>query len=415
MEIRKLSFSPLDYSIGLKQVGKDDDGNKHNTILEDYIHKDLSRENVQMALKTQPTSAFKAVMPKDKKKDCLTFGINRIVKIKEIADDEDNNNCVYSEKTIVNNDVLDRCESRSTRSRSQSRISQDGLRSRSSSLELEVDSPPPLLNICSSDDNTYKYPITNLSYKKSESFSVSALLKRDDPKQSQIVNESYELFGGNKLSDHHNSQNIHNRSLISPFPFLAAFAFQQNSGSYITSYHDNILRNLIAPTTENGHVTRPIILPPNGPQIHFHHLPKWPIIPTFNDLYSCMKCEKMFSTAHGLEVHSRRTHHGKKPYACDSCNKTFGHAVSLTQHRAVHNIEKVFECKQCGKTFKRSSTLSTHLLIHSDTRPYPCSYCGKRFHQKSDMKKHTYIHTGEKPHKCQKTHWLQAFCMRIMS
>lgn len=96
-----------------------------------------------------------------------------------------------------------------------------------------------------------------------------------------------------------------------------------------------------------------------------------------------------------LQVHARRSHNGKRPFACELCNKTFGHEISLTQHRAVHSAEKVFECKQCGKAFKRSSTLSTHLLIHSDTRPYPCQFCGKRFHQKSDMKKHTYIHTGE--------------------
>ncbi|KAF2347413.1 Zinc finger C2H2-type, partial [Trinorchestia longiramus] len=116
------------------------------------------------------------------------------------------------------------------------------------------------------------------------------------------------------------------------------------------------------------------------------------------DVYSCIKCEKMFSTPHGLEVHSRRSHNGKRPFACEMCNKTFGHEISLTQHRAVHSAEKVFSCKQCGKCFKRSSTLSTHLLIHSDTRPYPCQYCGKRFHQKSDMKKHTYIHTGKMVH-----------------
>ena len=112
------------------------------------------------------------------------------------------------------------------------------------------------------------------------------------------------------------------------------------------------------------------------------------------ELYECVTCKKLFSTPHGLEVHVRRTHAGQRPYACDICHKTFGHAVSLSQHRAVHSQERSFTCKQCGKSFKRSSTLSTHLLIHSDTRPYPCQYCGKRFHQKSDMKKHTYIHTG---------------------
>lgn len=111
--------------------------------------------------------------------------------------------------------------------------------------------------------------------------------------------------------------------------------------------------------------------------------------------YTCRSCDKVFSSAHGLEVHVRRTHTGSRPFTCEICNKTFGHAVSLDQHRSIHGNDRAFPCQQCGKTFKRSSTLATHLLIHSDTRPFPCMYCGKRFHQKSDMKKHTYIHTGK--------------------
>ena len=128
--------------------------------------------------------------------------------------------------------------------------------------------------------------------------------------------------------------------------------------------------------------------------------------------YECITCKKLFSTPHGLEVHVRRSHSGDRPYACDICSKTFGHAVSLSQHRAVHTQEKSFACKQCGKSFKRSSTLSTHLLIHSDTRPYPCQYCGKRFHQKSDMKKHTYIHTGKELFLFQSLEDLSDICVK---
>ncbi|CAL8281207.1 unnamed protein product [Lota lota] len=142
--------------------------------------------------------------------------------------------------------------------------------------------------------------------------------------------------------------------------------------------------------------------PPGRPtEIKLEHERACSNIEAANGSYKCIKCCKVFSTPHGLEVHVRRSHSGTRPFECEICGKTFGHAVSLDQHRAVHSQERSFNCKICGKSFKRSSTLSTHLLIHSDTRPYPCQYCGKRFHQKSDMKKHTFIHTGEKPHKCQ--------------
>lgn len=59
--------------------------------------------------------------------------------------------------------------------------------------------------------------------------------------------------------------------------------------------------------------------------------------------FSCIKCEKMFSTPHGLEVHARRSHNGKRPFACDVCNKTFGHEISLNQHRSVFCNRSVFK------------------------------------------------------------------------
>lgn len=66
----------------------------------------------------------------------------------------------------------------------------------------------------------------------------------------------------------------------------------------------------------------------SGGQDSHHHL-----FLRGGDVYSCVKCDKMFPTPHGLEVHSRRSHNGKRPFACEVCNKTFGAEVSLSQHR----------------------------------------------------------------------------------
>ncbi|KAG5897242.1 hypothetical protein JTB14_013146 [Gonioctena quinquepunctata] len=287
-------------------------------------------------------------------------------------------------------------------------------------------------------DGTRPSSITDIqksesSSKKSEAFSVSALLRPDNPKKTDnpcfqetfSVTRSY-LYpplvdlvkdAHLKSAQEYTSQFLP-RNFVHPSLFPQGL-YQHKEGeerSFLptpTSLYFSAMAAAMAsghtqpghyptpPTTEELYRLRHHLL--NNSSVmhpHHHHLLMRPGMMPIGDVYSCIKCEKMFSTPHGLEVHARRSHNGKRPFACELCNKTFGHEISLSQHRAVHNVEKIFECKQCGKTFKRSSTLSTHLLIHSDTRPYPCQYCGKRFHQKSDMKKHTYIHTGEKPHKC---------------
>ncbi|CAB4005324.1 zinc finger Gfi-1b-like isoform X1, partial [Paramuricea clavata] len=217
--------------------------------------------------------------------------------------------------------------------------------------------------------------------------------KRLRPTQSMILYTVYSTEHSTKyrLSDTSgslrpnyppNDGNLHLQDFLPPFPFPVN-RWPNTRGPHLLDYFTK--------------------KPPFRSMPEIREAAKFPIKTkiTENSAYECVKCNKGFATPHGLEVHVRRTHSGRRPYECQVCGKTFGHSVSLEQHVSVHTNEKLFSCKQCNKTFKRSSTLSTHMLIHSDTRPFPCEYCGKRFHQKSDMKKHTYIHTGEKPHVCQ--------------
>ncbi|XP_030748759.1 zinc finger protein Gfi-1-like [Sitophilus oryzae] len=379
---------------------------------------------------------------KAKSSDQITFGMNRFV---SKSDDEEespnNNNTKYCHKEensgYFSGDERTSPKNDSTWDHSPNRPSP------STSPELEVDSPPhSRTNSPSLRDSPRPSSVTDLHKeespgKKSESFSVSALLRPDNPKKLSKTTPCYEEtisvtrsylyppFGDLMKDAQALKSNLQEyspaflpRGFIPP-SFFPPNLYQQKEGDEraflptTTSLYFSAMAAAMASSNQAGspypvtpsaediyRLRHHLMNNPAGVHPHHHHLLMRPGMMPLGDVYSCIKCEKMFSTPHGLEVHARRSHNGKRPFACELCNKTFGHEISLSQHRAVHNVEKVFECKQCGKSFKRSSTLSTHLLIHSDTRPYPCQYCGKRFHQKSDMKKHTYIHTGEKPHKC---------------
>ncbi|KAH1001680.1 hypothetical protein HUJ04_005663 [Dendroctonus ponderosae] len=369
----------------------------------------------------------------------ISFGVNRLVSKsddeEEPTNNNNNNNSQYREEGVSYFSGDERTSPRndSTWGQSPSRPSSG------TSPELEVDSPAhSRTNSPSLRDSPRPSSVTDLqkedspSSKKSESFSVSALLRPDNPKKHSKSTPCYQEtisvtrsylyppfvdFMKDAQSLQRGAQEYSPsflpRGFVHP-SFFPPSLYQPKEGeerSFLptpTSLYFSAVAAAMAsggqsasqypptPSAEDLYrLKHHFMNNPNGIHPHHHHLLMRPGMMPIGDVYSCIKCEKMFSTPHGLEVHARRSHNGKRPFACELCNKTFGHEISLSQHRAVHNVEKIFECKQCGKTFKRSSTLSTHLLIHSDTRPYPCQYCGKRFHQKSDMKKHTYIHTGE--------------------
>ncbi|XP_058058846.1 zinc finger protein 502-like [Anopheles bellator] len=116
--------------------------------------------------------------------------------------------------------------------------------------------------------------------------------------------------------------------------------------------------------------------------------------------YECLVCQKRFSKAIYLKVHTR-THTGEKPYACDICFKSFTQASSLNTHKRLHFNVKPFECEICKQQYTSAGNYKVHLRTHTQEKPYACSYCDKRFSQHSSKKMHERVHSQEKPYPCQ--------------
>lgn len=210
---------------------------------------------------------------------------------------------------------------------------------------------------------------------------MSALLREDQPRAPKSPanhqhNFDVQTFGRSyPPSIYDQNLPVHHRPLFHTFPWLAAVALHHQGGgagngngvaqqpgalaaanlaanggnNFNPIAHEELLRfrNFMSQSSLHGAAVGGGGGGAAGPQshmpygahphhFHHHHLLMRPGgIAALGDVYSCVKCEKMFSTPHGLEVHSRRSHNGKRPFACELCNKTFGHEVSLSQHRFV--------------------------------------------------------------------------------
>lgn len=215
----------------------------------------------------------------------IKFGINRLVGDKTDEEEDDHHHETRPEGVSP----ASRCGSPCWNPSPQSPRSV-----RSSSPELEVDSPP---------SSPRRPPDSTSPPKRSEAFSVSALLRPDAPRV-----QPQRPF------------------LFPPLPFLRDEFLRDAGGLGLPGWggYSNLYLHAVQAAGPEFLRLRTAILGAPGPLSR--PLP-------IGDVYSCVKCEKMFSTPHGLEVHARRSHNGKRPFACELCSKTFGHEISLSQHR----------------------------------------------------------------------------------
>ncbi|XP_055525765.1 zinc finger protein OZF-like isoform X2 [Wyeomyia smithii] len=108
--------------------------------------------------------------------------------------------------------------------------------------------------------------------------------------------------------------------------------------------------------------------------------------------------EKTTTAKNNLENHSRTN--GKRPFACNICNKTYSHSKNLWSHKKVHTREGYFECSICERRFLIEKRLSSHMNIHRTDCPHQCRICGKKCATKHDLADHMPLHSDERAFEC---------------
>ena len=106
--------------------------------------------------------------------------------------------------------------------------------------------------------------------------------------------------------------------------------------------------------------------------------------------FACDHCDKKFGHRGHLNQHISMVHEKKKDFACDQCDKKFGQRGHLNQHiSSVHEKNKPFACNHCGKKFGHRGQLNLHIsTVHEKKKEFACDHCDKKFGQKNNLNKH---------------------------
>ncbi|XP_019612145.2 zinc finger protein 576 isoform X1 [Rhinolophus sinicus] len=97
-------------------------------------------------------------------------------------------------------------------------------------------------------------------------------------------------------------------------------------------------------------------------------------------LFICFTCARSFLSSKALIAHQRSHGPATRPslpvapttaqptFPCPDCDKTFGQAASLRQHRLAHKTRDPpgpFACTECGQDFAQEAGLHQHYIRHA--------------------------------------------------
>ena len=150
-----------------------------------------------------------------------------------------------------------------------------------------------------------------------------------------------------RLFQHRNSRQIHERSHTGEMPYVCATCGETFTQSGTLKVHERIHTG-IKPYTSSTY-------------------------------------GKMF-THNGDRKKHEHIHTGEKPYACSTCGNMFSRNSDLKVHERIHTGVKSYACSTCGKMFTQNCDLKKHEHIHTGEKSYACSTCGNMFTCNGDLK-----------------------------
>lgn len=106
--------------------------------------------------------------------------------------------------------------------------------------------------------------------------------------------------------------------------------------------------------------------------------PRFPFMPNF--VHSVPPPSKACNTQDQLQGSAivQENVEKVKKYTCVSCEKVFTTKQNLKKHELLHHQAVTSLCCQtCGKKFEKKTALTRHMLTHTTNRPHICSECGK--------------------------------------